>query len=400
MNIAFLSVFNYGSNIGGVENHIYFMSNELKKMGNDIIIFQPIEECKANKEKINIDNITIIYIPIKSLKIFNFLSRFNGNKFFGFLTAFLNKAKFILSYRKIAKEILKYDIDIIHQHDFISNIFTTKYLHKKNKKIILTNHTGEYLFFKKNIYGRFLLKYLLRHYDAIIGPSLELTPFNFHGNVYTIHNGVNNSIFYEFNKTKKSQLRTKYNYKEEEILIFCPRRWAPTKGVIYLIESIINNEYPSNYKFLFAGSDYEGYSAYRNKINKILYEHNISKNQVVKLGNLNINDMCIYYNISDIVVIPSLMEAVSLSAIEAMATGTPVISTNVGGMPELIENNKNGLLIQPKSEKEIYDAIMKLKDKTLYNKIKSESIKTANKFSWESIAKQTFSLYLQIRKTK
>ena len=128
-----------------------------------------------------------------------------------------------------------------------------------------------------------------------------------------------------------------------------------------------------------------------------MIENSVSdaKNSIKKLGNLSIDKMCEMYNISDVVVIPSLMEAVSLSAIEAMATGTPVISTDVGGMPELIIDGENGLLIRAESEKEIYTALMKLANLDLYNKIKMNSLDTANKFSWKSIAMQTNKLYVK-----
>jgi len=395
MKICFLSVFNFGSNIGGVENHIFFLSNELKKLGNEIIIFQPIEEEKYLEEIKFYNQIKVIYIPVKTPAIVKYLSKFNGNKLIGFFTAFLNKAKYILEYKRIANKILEYNCDIVHQHDFISNIFTTKYLNKRKVKTVLTNHTGEYLFFQKNFFGRLLLKYFLSHYKFIIGPSKELTPIKYNKNSYTIYNGVNLEIFYELSKERKEFIREKYHISPDDFVILCPRRWAPTKGVIYLVESIVNYDYPENFKFLFAGSNYDGYPKYANKINQIIQKSE-KKNQIIKLGNLSIEEMQEVYNIADIVIIPSLMEAVSLSAVEAMATGTPVISTNVGGMPELIENEVNGLLINPKSSKEIYEAIMKLTDKKLYEFIRNNSLHTAKNFSWAFIAKKTNNLYKEI----
>lgn len=396
MKVGLLSVFNYGSNIGGIENHIYFISNELKKLGNELIIFQPIEKEKYTEKERYIDGIKIVFISIEALGLFKILSKFNGSKTIGFLTAFLNKAKYIFHYKKIAQEILKYNVDIVHQHDFISNIFTTKYLARIGVKVALTNHTGEYLFFKKSFFGRLLLKFFLKHYVFIVGPSKELTPFQYNKNSYTIYNGVDLDIFCQFSNVEKIRLRKSHGFDQNDIIIFCPRRWAPTKGVIYLIESILKNKYSNNYKFLFAGSDYDGYPLYKKQINQMI-ENSVSdaKNSIKKLGNLSIDKMCEMYNISDIVVIPSLMEAVSLSAIEAMATGTPVISADVGGMPELIIDGENGLLIRAESEKEIYAALMKLANLDLYNKIKINSLDTANKFSWKSIAMQTNKLYVK-----
>jgi glycosyltransferase involved in cell wall biosynthesis len=392
MRIGYLSVFNYGSNIGGVENHIYFMAKELTKLGHEILIFQPVEIEKYIVESKIVDDVKVIFIPVNTPKFIQILSKYNGNKLIGFFTAFINKAKYIKAYKLIANKILEYNCDVVHQHDFISNIFTTKYLSKKGIKTVLTNHTGEYLFFEKNFFGRLLLKFFLSHYKFVIGPSKELTPLAYNKNSYTIYNGVDLNIFFELNDDEKSILKSKYNISNDDYIVLCPRRWAPTKGVIYLIQSIIENDYPKNYIFLFAGSDYDGYIEYSKKINSMIANSN-KKSQIKKLGNLNIQEMQEVYNIADIVIIPSLMEAVSLSAVEAMATGTPVISTNVGGMPELIKNEVNGLLINPKASNEIYNAILSLSNRELYENIYSSSLQTAKEFSWSSIAYKTHQLY-------
>ncbi|GAB4186234.1 MAG: glycosyltransferase family 4 protein [Calditrichia bacterium] len=392
MKIGFLSVFYFGSTIGGVENHIYFMTQELKNAGNDVIIFQPIEKGKIKQKEIEKEGIKIVYIPIQTPGLIRYLNKFNGSRMIGFLTAFINKAKYIFSYRKIAKTIMGYNCDIIHQHDFISNLFTTKYLSKKGIPCFLTNHTGEYLFFIKSKLGKFLLKKMLSHYKAIIGPSKELTPHEYHQNSITIYNGVNSQVFYEMPEENKLNIRHEYGFSPEDILVFCPRRWAPTKGIIYLIQSVISYDFPIRYKFLFAGSDYDGYPGYVEKIEELL-SNSSKQSQIIRLGNLEVEEMNKMYNISDLVIIPSLMEAVSLAALEAMATGTPVISTNVGGMPELIKHKINGYLINPESPREIYDAIMAFQEDQFYREIKSSSLETAKNFSWKSIAVQTYQLY-------
>jgi glycosyltransferase involved in cell wall biosynthesis len=65
------------------------------------------------------------------------------------------------------------------------------------------------------------------------------------------------------------------------------------------------------------------------------------------LGNLTHENLRDYYNMADVVVIPSLMEATSLAALEAMACGVPILSTNVGGMPEIVTTGVNGWLVPP-----------------------------------------------------
>jgi phenylacetate-CoA ligase len=60
---------------------------------------------------------------------------------------------------------------------------------------------------------------------------------------------------------------------------------------------------------------------------------------------------------ADMVVVPSLMENFPIVVLEAMACGKPVVATNVGGIPEIIENRCNGILIPPKNSDALAKAI-------------------------------------------
>lgn len=94
-----------------------------------------------------------------------------------------------------------------------------------------------------------------------------------------------------------------------------------------------------------------------------------------------VNDPSQYYDNTDVALLPSLGEGIPLSLLEVMRLGIPCIATNVGGIPEIIENNKSGLLIEPKNNKELIEAINKLSDKNNYeyfSKQAFERFKTVN----------------------
>lgn len=390
MRIGYLSI---RSSVGGLENHIYFMSRELNNLGHEVIIYEPIEEEKFVSDFKEEDGIKVKYLPIKTPKVNKILNKYNGFHLIGFLTAFLNKAKYFFYRKTIAEFIAQDKCDIIHQHDFIADIFSTKILSKKFP-VILTNHTGEYLFFRRIPLGNLILKYLLNHYKYIIGPSVELTPIGIVKNSITIHNGVDLRIFND--NMNKEELRKKFGFSSNSLIIFCPRRWAPTKGVIYLMKAICDFNFNDNILFLFAGNDFEGFPKYKENIMEI-YNNVKNKNSIILLNNLNINEMAYYYRLSDITIIPSLMEAVSLSAVESMACGTPVISTNVGGMPELIKDLYNGILIEPKRPDLIAKSINDLyKNKDLYNKLVKNSLITAKNYTWEQIALKNVNIYKNV----
>jgi glycosyltransferase involved in cell wall biosynthesis len=81
-----------------------------------------------------------------------------------------------------------------------------------------------------------------------------------------------------------------------------------------------------------------------------------------------------------------------ISVIEAMALGLPVISTNVGGIPYLLENNVDGILVAPNSIKEMVKGITKLiVEESFANKIAIEARAKAEKFDWEIVKEKWLS---------
>ena len=385
--IAYVSSFCFVDNIGGVENHILFMIRELKKLDCEVVVFQP-KSGLSEVTEIYFHGIRVLQIPYKKPKILSFLENSFGGKYFRFLSGFINKFSAAFATSLMVKNIEEYNPDFIHQHDFISNILSTKKLSKKYP-VFLTNHTGEYLLLAKHKIGRLFLKWGLNHYKGVIGPSIELTPKKYCKNSVTIHNGVNFDVFKKYELSVIHEIKCKHHINDDDFVVLCPRRWAPTKGVKYLAESIVEYDYPKNIKFLFAGSDYQQYPKYSNEVKDIL---SLSGRQdaIILLGNLTTKEMNECLNISDVVVIPSLMEAVSLSAVEAMATDCVVVSTNVGGMPELITDHVNGILINAESSREIYEAIIKLYESPeLLEELKHGAQKTIANYSWRSIARET-----------
>lgn len=390
MKIAIISTLMFDTSIGGVENHLRFMSKEFQKLGHEIKIFKPVWKHEYMDSNRVIDGVEIEYINMGKMPVD--FRKFSGGKILKYLPGFLNKSMYMLSYKKVVTSISKYNPDLVWQHDFSANLLSTKRLSKKYPTV-LTNHTGEYLMIQNNSILSKTLPRLLKHYSAVIGPSIELTPQT-HKFSATIHNGVDTEQFYPLAVEEKDLLK-KETLKEADnkFVIFCPRRWAPTKGIYYLAEAIRRiDKHPDiagEIVIAFAGSDYEGYPLYADEVNEVL--KHVQNVQIEKLGNVAVYDMIKYYQMSDLVIIPSLMEAVSLSAVESMACGTPVLSTNVGGMPELINDNIDGFLVNAKSSDEIADKILELyNNKETLNEVSKNCYqKVLEKYDWSAIAKET-----------
>lgn len=97
----------------------------------------------------------------------------------------------------------------------------------------------------------------------------------------------------------------------------------------------------------------------------------------------------------DIFVLPSRSEAMPYAVLEAGKVGLPVIATRVGGIPEIIENGENGVVIEPGSSETLFSSLLLLaENKELRNRLGEKLKETILKnFSLEKMVEQTLVLY-------
>jgi glycogen(starch) synthase len=105
-----------------------------------------------------------------------------------------------------------------------------------------------------------------------------------------------------------------------------------------------------------------------------------------------------YYSEADLVVQPSKYECGGLAVAEAMIIGTPVIATYVGGLPEIIKNYENGILVAPGNSSELADAILKvLSNPALGSRLGANAEKSIReKFTWKQHCKRTLEIYEEL----
>ncbi len=119
------------------------------------------------------------------------------------------------------------------------------------------------------------------------------------------------------------------------------------------------------------------------------------KDRVIFSGYVAEKDLPALYSGARAFVFPSLYEGFGLPPLEAMACGTPVISSSTSSMPEVI--GKAGILISPKDERVWARNILKiLHDKALGRTLSQMGLRQAKKFSWEETARQTIDVYQEV----
>jgi glycosyltransferase involved in cell wall biosynthesis len=128
---------------------------------------------------------------------------------------------------------------------------------------------------------------------------------------------------------------------------------------------------------------------------KAILEENF-KDRFILLGSKKHHEIIDYYSAADLSILPSLMEATSISGLEAMAASLPLVGTKVGGIPVIIKDGENGYLCQSENPEDLAQKIDKLLDSD-YVSMGEKSKEMVDKyFDWIEIAKKTLKEYKSI----
>jgi len=150
----------------------------------------------------------------------------------------------------------------------------------------------------------------------------------------------------------------KYQYRrprKDVKTLFCAARLSPEKGLTFAITalSILTDR----------GYDLELHLAGGGPSQKLLErtaEQLGVRHRVRFLGYLSEDEVIEHLTRADIFILPSFVEGLPVSAMEAMAVGVPVIATNIAGTSELVEPNRTGILVRPSDAQSLSDAAVKL----------------------------------------
>jgi glycosyltransferase involved in cell wall biosynthesis len=238
-------------------------------------------------------------------------------------------------------------------------------------------------------------KYKLHRADAIITISDSLKkPFEsfpkLTNKMTTIYNGIDISTFDLIRKTKSHNL---HKNSDSYFTIGYIGRIDPEKGLVELVKSIgILRKSNAKIKLVIIGDIGRRAEPFYRDLVLLCQELGIENYVEFKGYKENIIDDIFGF---DLLVLPSYREGFGRTLIEAMAAGIPVIGTDVGGIPEIIDNGKNGFIVPPKDPQAIADAIqILLNDEDLQLKMGENGLnKVREKFTAEKIMQAIIDLY-------
>lgn len=310
---------------------------------------------------------------------------------------------------------------------FIYDLFLTLLMLRRLRRIVKDNHIdlvqtpnrnflGLWFSFKKSIplvvrlHGSMLMniyfvpgyrtlknkiycwfeKLLINRADAITSNSKDLASLVYHefkpkNKIKIVPNSIDLETFCLGFEKESSQ----------PIILFVGRL-EMIKGIITLAKAIpeVLKRFPSA-KFIFIGKDMK---IKEDKTGKEFIKQFVSTNNVEFINWIPHKDLVNFYQRATICVFPSLYEPFGNTALEAMACGKPVVTTNTGGFPEFIEDGVSGLLVPPGDHSLLTNAICKLlENKDLRDRLgQNARRKLEENFNFNKIARATLSIYEQV----
>ncbi|MGV9172526.1 MAG: glycosyltransferase family 4 protein [Promethearchaeia archaeon] len=205
---------------------------------------------------------------------------------------------------------------------------------------------------------------------------------------------VHNETFKDYSFKEKFFRANNMDYK---LVLYCGYK-NYEKGAVSILKSIppILNDYPRVY-FVFIGPSTKAFE---------MQKANLSKSMRKQILNFTPDNMKGYFDKkkmtafseADIYVMPSRSDAFGITYLEAWSSATPVIGANTGATPEVIQHNKNGLLVEFDNPQEIANQILKLlRDERLSRRLgKSGQKRVKTNFTWKKVVKQTNNTYIQL----
>jgi len=357
----------------GIGNYVFNVSKHLVKMGHSVTIITRNDSLEL--QKYTIGSINVIKIPF--VPLYPFYMHIHGK--------FLNR---------IIKSIEPV-VDIIHIHSPLVPYINTSLpiavtfhtlISTENRHAEIIELNSIAAFFMGKLVSIPIEKKHLKRVNLITAVSASIAQeLNEYGvdakNVEVLGNGVDETLFTPILK------------KAEDRYILYTGRLAYRKGLFDLIEcaKIICDAYP-NISFIIVGK-----GPLKEKLEKKIISYDLSARFEFK-GFVDHQTLIKLYQNAALSIVPSHYEGLPTTLLEAMSCGLPIVCTEVSGNREVVSSLNNGIIVPPKSPKEMARAVsMLLDDENLSSYLGANARKTIEeKYTWCRISQRLADCYKRI----
>lgn len=349
MNICLLGQF--PPHIGGVSSHTYLLSHELVKRGDKVYVLTYPHPEIGDINGIHVESASTV--NIKGLRGFFF---------------------FISATFKLINLVKRYDIDLIHAHFLIPpGLIAVLVGIITRKRVAVTVHGSDIFILASNPVLKRIIKYVLKKADyiavvneAIYERILELKIDDLKDKIKITPNAVD---LEKFNPHIKSNLTQELGLNPQKPIILFVGNLVSQKGLKYLLQAKSIIESPAELVMVGDGPLMEE------------LQETVKKNRIENVhftgARRDVNQIMPG---SDIFVLPSISEGFPITLLEAFASGLPAVTTDVGGIKELV-TPEVGIMVKPGDPKELAEAIEKiLQDNDLRHDMAKAALRKALKY--------------------
>ncbi len=300
-------------------------------------------------------------------------------------------------YFQLKEYIKRHPCDLMHIH--VWNPASCRYAfmaaNKYNLPLVVTEHDP----FELPKFKKYIKNKLMKHVQKIVTVShsneklmQKLYP-DLKNYTTTVLNGIDSTWFesqlLNFSETKMKEFREEeFGADDNTKVILTVAELHERKGLEYLIKAMpAILKKMDNLKLIIVGKGPQ-----QQELDKLIEKENLANNIKLLGHRKSIPKIMASANLF---VLPSVKEAFGLVILEAMAAWLPVLASNVGGIPEIIEDGVNGFLIEPKNSEKLSKKILELFNENFKFEeyIKNAQLILKDKFDAKSMAKQYEEIY-------
>jgi D-inositol-3-phosphate glycosyltransferase len=386
-----------GRETGGMNVYLLALSKELGRRGHQVDVYTRFQDPDTDQIQEIGPGARIIHLPAGPL------TPYDKNKLVEHVDEFgCNIEMFAMSQR------IRYDV--VHAHYWVSGLVGRNLQKSWGVPLVQMFHTLGHMKNRvakaegdREVDARVRIEsQVMRWADRLIAatPLEKRQLTNLYGadpgKITVVPAGVDTDLFYPRNKAKVRQMLGLPDL-DTPILLFVGRI-ERLKGIDTLLEAVAvvsRTCTGRNLKALIVGGggQTEEENAELRRIVQLHRDLNL-EDQVEFVGSKPQEMLPLYYAAADITVMPSHYESFGLVAVESMASGTPVIASNVGGLSFTVLDGETGYLVEEENHFMLAERVHTLlKNPELRDKLGEQAARHALRYSWETIADQLSHVY-------
>jgi len=365
MKIGLVCPYDY-SFPGGVAIHVSYLARYFLSMGHQVKVIAP---CSQNGVSYFGEDVISAGRPFPALS--------NGT------LARISLSPWLPT--QVKKFFREEKFDIVHIHEPFCPLLSLSSLLESNSINVGTFHAhlGKARIYRlwQPILGRWLTK--LQGKIAVSRAAKECVSRYFPGDYQIIPNGVDLDSF-------SPQVPPLEEFADGKVNILSVSRFEKRKGLCYLLNAYgkVKRHVPDARLIIVAPKTRASFKykeiTGRNKLNDVIFASSVSSSELPR-----------YYSSADIFCSPAIGgESFGIVLLEAMASGKPVVASNIEGYNDVLNHGEEGLLVPPKDEEALAQALLSLaEDKSLRQQMGAKGRIKAEEYSWENIAQKVMGYY-------